>query len=169
MIQFMRSTEPAWFCKSAKKAIMWKYSFIWWYETTESFRRCPLSSHRRDYCFLLPSKSIASQYQECMVTFMREYSATKSDFLCTCFENNWPRMRNERIMAKYCFEQYWDATRQSRPSHPLPRRGSYDICSGTHGALVRASGLDWCNPWHSATAALYFWQWTVQPDSIKFN
>ena len=93
-----------------------------------------------------PLKSLALPHSYCVRALMEKGdTALKSDFICGCYIGNLSRFDDDGdVTARYCYEKY-NAQRVPQMS-PSQRGGTVDICSGPNAALVRASGLDWCDP-----------------------
>ena len=101
--------------------------------------------------FLLPPKTLASSLgprflSMCVTSMMNDgVSALKADYLCNCWRENHDRYDgNMEAYVRVCNDKY---NAQSAPRRsPQQGGGNIDLCSGPNAALVRASGLDWCDP-----------------------
>ena len=68
----------------------------------------------------------------------------KADYLCNCWKESHDIYQgNMEVYVRVCDDKY-NALMAPRTS---PQQGGgADLCSGANAALVRAYGLDWCEP-----------------------
>lgn len=97
---------------------------------------------------LLPAKSLAAfTFPVCVRGMIdRGWTALMSENVCSCVISNRSRFGHHELTAQYCIERYHaERAPRMQPSHG-GGGGNIDLCSGANAALVRASGLDWCDP-----------------------